>query len=221
VCFDGVIDAESAARFGAALGSVDQSPALTVIVRSGGGEVDAGMSMGRAILKRRADVRVEDMCLSSCANYLLSAGRTKTVPLGAIIAFHGGVRPLSPDEVKAEAALEKKEFSDDEAKGISAKLLLSYKNQIKFSTEVRVNPDFFAWMERFNALSDSRKSKICQGFGGDTEFFVFSPELLAAKGYRLDSYGGPRSERALRRTLLRDGWPADDACFIEKSAGRF
>jgi hypothetical protein len=151
----------------------------------------------------------------------LAAGGKRIVPVGALVGFHGGVRALRPDEVKKEIAAQGRAISNDEAATISSRLMLAYRSQAQFARDSHVKPDFFDWMERFNALPYSTRQKICRGLSGETEFLVFAPDLLAARGYRLNEYKGPRSERALQRTLSRDGWPIDFACFIPKSAGRF
>jgi hypothetical protein len=63
-------------------------------ITSSGGEVEAGVALGRWIFENRVDVHVEDYCLSSCANYVFPAARYKTVKQGAIVAWHGNYHHL-------------------------------------------------------------------------------------------------------------------------------
>ena len=48
-----------------------------VVLFSGGGDGLEAMAIGRLIKKHGLDVRVFSLCVSSCANYLFTAGRKK------------------------------------------------------------------------------------------------------------------------------------------------
>jgi len=61
----------------------------TLMITSGGGDINTGMDMGRWIFKNEIDVVVEGMCMSSCANYIFTAGKKKIIRPGAIVAWHG------------------------------------------------------------------------------------------------------------------------------------
>ena len=61
-----------------------------LFMNSVGGDVEAGLAIARSVLKNDMDVVVDGICLSSCANYLFLAGRTKTVLPLALVGFHGG-----------------------------------------------------------------------------------------------------------------------------------
>ena len=88
--FDGRIADESVARVRAFL---DADSSLTELaIRSGGGDVEAGMALGRMLHARGMDVRVVgDICISSCANYVFPAGRRKRVDSGALVIWHGSM----------------------------------------------------------------------------------------------------------------------------------
>lgn len=88
--FDGRIADESVARVRAFL---DADSSLTELaIRSGGGDVEAGMALGRMLHARGMDVRVVgDVCMSSCANYVFPAGRRKRVDSGALVIWHGSM----------------------------------------------------------------------------------------------------------------------------------
>ena len=50
-----------------------------IIVDSGGGLADAGLSIGEIIAKSNVDIEVQGVCMSSCANYLFTAGKNKII----------------------------------------------------------------------------------------------------------------------------------------------
>lgn len=61
-------------------------------IRSGGGDVEAGLALGGLVRDRGLDVRVVgDVCMSSCANYVFPAGRRKIVESGALVIWHGSM----------------------------------------------------------------------------------------------------------------------------------
>jgi hypothetical protein len=77
----------------AALKSIaDGKPVHTLTITSAGGEVNAGMDFGEWAFERRLDVEVDEICLSSCANYVFPAARNKLIRPGAVVAWHGSAR---------------------------------------------------------------------------------------------------------------------------------
>lgn len=61
----------------------------TLAITSGGGNIDLGMDLGEFILTHHLDVRIEQFCFSSCANYVFTAGHTKWLGENAILGWHG------------------------------------------------------------------------------------------------------------------------------------
>ncbi len=59
-------------------------------IRSGGGDVHLGLDLGEWVFRHRLDVEVLDQCVSSCANYVFTAGRRKILNPDSIVAWHGG-----------------------------------------------------------------------------------------------------------------------------------
>ena len=64
----------------------------TLVVDSAGGEIVTSMDFGDWVADRKVDVVVERLCLSSCANYIFPAARTKLIQRGAVVAWHGSAR---------------------------------------------------------------------------------------------------------------------------------
>jgi len=63
----------------------------TLVINSGGGEINAGMKIGSWVFDNQIDVIVDGVCMSSCANYVFPAGRFKTITDGSIVAWHGSI----------------------------------------------------------------------------------------------------------------------------------
>lgn len=64
---------------------------VTLAIRSRGGDVLMGMALGQWIHTHKLNVKVMEFCLSSCANYVFTAGVRKIVSSNAMIGFHGGL----------------------------------------------------------------------------------------------------------------------------------
>lgn len=61
----------------------------TVIIDSEGGDAIAAIAIGKLVHQYGWNVRIENRCYSSCANYIFPAGKTKYVTKTAILLFHG------------------------------------------------------------------------------------------------------------------------------------
>lgn len=75
-------------------------------ITSGGGDVELGMDLGRFIFNNMLNIRVEDYCMSSCANYIFTAAKIKEVGERGLIGFHGGTLNVHIPEKMIQAHLE-------------------------------------------------------------------------------------------------------------------
>jgi len=100
VTFAGKLSARNVDLF---LEAVNGKKITMLVISSGTGEIDAGIKMGAWVFDNRIDVTVENLCLSSCANYVFTAGRRKIIKPGAVVAWHG-------------TALEESGLSDEEVR---------------------------------------------------------------------------------------------------------
>jgi hypothetical protein len=82
----GFIGVGSAGAFAAL---VDDKVRVVKISSEGGSTQDA-ITIAEEIERRRLNVLVDGVCLSSCANYIFVAARQKLTKPGSIVAFHGG-----------------------------------------------------------------------------------------------------------------------------------
>lgn len=64
----------------------------TLMIESTGGEIVVGMDFGNWVVDRELDVVIDHACLSSCANYVFTAGRRKEILPGAVVAWHGSAK---------------------------------------------------------------------------------------------------------------------------------
>lgn len=90
VHYVGTLDGEANQRLFAMYDQLPVKPA-TLAIRSRGGDVVFGLELGEWVRDHRLDVKVMEYCLSSCANYVFTAGKIKTVGNNATIGFHGGL----------------------------------------------------------------------------------------------------------------------------------
>ncbi|SDB42178.1 hypothetical protein SAMN05660653_02008 [Desulfonatronum thiosulfatophilum] len=100
------------------LDSVEGRVVETLVIASGGGEINAGMRLGEWVFDNQADVVVEKMCMSSCANYVFTAGRRKIINANAIVGWHGNAlqkRGITDADVRAEL-IQAYEQLDEQAK---------------------------------------------------------------------------------------------------------
>lgn len=95
--FIGPITRASPARLREALAA---NVVSSIMIDSGGGDVEAALEIGALVRDRRLDVRVRGACLSSCANYIFPSGRKKLIMRGAIVAWHGSSAHLHHQDTK-------------------------------------------------------------------------------------------------------------------------
>lgn len=60
-----------------------------LVISSNGGEIGAGMDLGRWVKDNKLDVEVKGACASSCANYVFPAANTKYLRKDSILMWHG------------------------------------------------------------------------------------------------------------------------------------
>lgn len=86
----GHLDADANQRLFALYDSLKEKPKVLAI-RSRGGDVVPGMELGSWVHSHKLDVKVMEFCLSSCANYVFTAGARRIVSNFAMVGFHGGL----------------------------------------------------------------------------------------------------------------------------------
>ena len=89
--YHGVISNEQNHRLFEALGN---RVIRRLVITSSGGEVRAGIELGSWVHDKQLDIEVPEYCLSSCANYVFTAGNNKIINQGAMVAWHGNYHHL-------------------------------------------------------------------------------------------------------------------------------
>lgn len=88
--YAGYLDDDANRRLFALYASLAVKPAVLAI-DSKGGDVATGLDLGQWVHDKQLDVKVATYCMSSCANYVFTAGAEKLVGAAAVIGFHGGI----------------------------------------------------------------------------------------------------------------------------------
>ena len=86
--YNGIINRESYSRFRWVTAEND-AVIDTIQITSRGGDTSVGKKMGRWIHDRNINVIVDNFCISSCANYIFTAGRNKVIREDSIVGWHG------------------------------------------------------------------------------------------------------------------------------------
>ena len=184
----------------------------TVHIDSGGGVTTEGIKLGEWMFERKVDVVVENLCFSSCANYVFTAGKNKTIKSDSIVGWHGSEQQdeyiarsmgLSVEEYAAQVCDE--EFtepgetpSDSERKACVDELVTQQPMMIKkeqaFLSKIGVNADALLYGLLPGQIEEYGKSSV-QGW-------TFSIEDMAKFGIDNIVYEGAGeypNEQALQK----------------------
>jgi hypothetical protein len=148
--YEGVINAEGFIKIKSAIKKA-KNDIQWIYINSAGGQIDISMDMGLWVFRNGLNVRVQNVCLSSCANYIFPAGKKKVIEKNAIVAWHGSAiqKNLNSLEIKqidnalasiddpAEREKEKNKIIKDYSQYISAMKL----KQENFFNKIGVNQD--------------------------------------------------------------------------------
>lgn len=213
LCFSGDITSESSAAFVEALAEFDPAKPLVVVVTSDGGEINAGMSMGEALLPFTSTVVAQRVCASSCANYLFTAGDRRVIDDNALLLFHGGAHPLNEDELrKAIAPQVPASQLEAQVAGIVADVQAQIRRQDAFSQSAGIEVDFFRWMARFNDLPEEDFLDLCPV--RDPVMIAYSDQLLATQGVIVHESRGPQSQEDVTAAVAE--WGRTEAvCYMD------
>lgn len=214
LCFSGTITTESSAAFVEAVSGFDPAMPLVVVLTSRGGEINAGMGMGEALVPRTTTVVAQRTCLSSCANYPFLAGDRRVIGAGALLAYHGGIF----EEPESHWTALREEWSKAmNARDLEASMTASrdyatnaVARQSAFLESVGADVDLFRWMQDFNEMSDAERLALCPV--PDAIMMVFSEAVLAERGIVIHENGGPGSDAELA-AVLEERDAAGKACY--------
>ncbi|MDY6924691.1 MAG: hypothetical protein SWI22_12120 [Pseudomonadota bacterium] len=213
LCFAGDITSESSAAFVETLSGFDPATPLVVVVISEGGEVNAGMAMGEALVPYTATVVAHRVCASSCGNYLFTAGDRRVIDDDALLLFHGGARLI--DEAELREAIAPQVPADQleaQIAGVLADLETQVRRQDAFLELAGVDVDLFRWMAGFNDLTEDAFFALCPV--RDPRMVLYSDRLLAEHGVVVHENRGPHSDEAVAEGIAALGHPGS-ACLMD------
>jgi hypothetical protein len=79
-------------------------------ISSDGGSAHLGMDLGGWVFQHQLDVEIIDYCVSSCANYVFTAGKTKFLNPNSVVVWHGGALQQDIEEQLKDAGEAGKAF---------------------------------------------------------------------------------------------------------------
>ncbi|MDN3651562.1 hypothetical protein QWY77_02095 [Thalassotalea ponticola] len=91
ITYKGDIQSGDLIRIKSAINNESANPKL-FRVSSGGGSIEEGIKIGRWIKNNKLNVEVVGGCLSSCANYIFTAGNKKILHKDSVLVWHGGAQ---------------------------------------------------------------------------------------------------------------------------------
>lgn len=152
----GGLDDAANARLFALYDGLQKKPTVLAI-RSRGGDVMPGMALGSWVHAHKLDVKVMEFCMSSCADYVFTAGARKIVGSAAMIAFHGGLSSMDftvagDDKAKYDAmtATQQAAYMADLRQGLAP--LVAQEHAFFESIGVRQDITTYGQQKRFEAL---------------------------------------------------------------------
>jgi hypothetical protein len=164
----GGLDAQANARLFALYDGLPKKPTVLAI-RSRGGDVVPGMELGEWVHAHKLDVKVMEFCLSSCANYVFTAGSRKTVSNFATVGYHGGLSSMDftvggDDKAKYDA------MTKDEKAAYIANLKKGFQplldREAAFFKTIGVRQDITTWGQqpRFDSVTADAWTFTQEGF---------------------------------------------------------
>lgn len=205
LCFFGGTNDTNSTAFVEAVSMIDPETPLVVVVRSGGGEINAAMAMAEVLVPRHATVIAQNQCLSSCANYLFLAGDRRVVAQGALLGFHGGIfeQPEAYwDAMRADLTARLDAASVEASMKASRDYATdSLTRQAALLESVDVDVDLFKWMQGLNDLPEEEKLANCPV--PNAILIVFSDAILAERGVVIHHNDGLNSDADLAGDIGR------------------
>jgi len=140
ITFEGGIDSDEYTRFE----KVFDREVETLIVNSGGGETMAAIKIAKKIYEQKIDVIVRETCLSSCANYIFTAGRRRIID-NVIVGFHGNMQACFGGSKlpEFEQMLKDAGYTKRQIKATLKRFKKNFKTEKKFLEELGVDQELF------------------------------------------------------------------------------
>lgn len=165
----------------------------TVVLSSGGGYTYEAIQIGKLLKEAEVDVVVDGICLSSCANYLFTAGRQKTIREG-VVGFHGNTR-ASVGREGIDAYIENlpSELNQSAREAYRAELALTLSWERVFFADLGIDQALF-----------ERTQQADKGMGDGKTYAFLLPTPATFKRYGIHHVKGEQSlevKKALEQEL--------------------
>ncbi len=175
----------------------------TLLIESAGGEIVVGMEFGNWVLERELNVVIDRACLSSCANYIFTAGRQKEIRPGAVVGWHGSAKQPGLLE-----QLHQLVEDDIASRGLPARqqqreIRRARRANVKYLTgAIRKQDEFF-----YRVGVDEYVTRVGNDRYGIRGFFYLSVEDMAEFGIENVSADKNYAEMEPRALAQRVGFP--------------
>jgi hypothetical protein len=162
-----------------------------LVVRSGGGVAVEGLFIGEVLAQNpELTVIVQGYCMSSCANYLFVAGKTKFLDYG-IVGFHGNLHStifINEKQKKfmkdLEASNPQKAAQERAAEDEMDRREAAFLRLVKVSQDLFDKSDLLAQEGLFNFYAPSRLKLMEFGIG-NVNGEQFLPEVIVQNNIRV------------------------------------
>lgn len=213
LCVNGMMDRGTEGPFLAALKRFDRKP-LVIVARSGGGAAEASLPMGEAVQAQTATVVADGLCASSCADFLLPAGKRRVVTTDTLLLYHGGVTlealNAAAPQVEALARKDPRISYDHMMEQNRQQLTGEIALQEQLLVKEGISPSLFRWMDLINHMTSAEQDQHCPA---GSDIIAYPPEVLARFGLTFDIYGGPRSQAEVDAIVRKDGRHNTHICY--------
>ena len=217
LCVNGMMDRGTEGPFLDAIKRFGDRP-LVIVIRSGGGAAEASLPMGEAVQAKTATVIADMLCASSCADFILPAGKRRIVTTDTLLLYHGGVTletlNAAAPQVEAMAKKDPRLNFDHAMEENRQQLNGEITRQEQLLVKAGISPTLFRWMDLINHMTPAEQAAHCPA---DTDIIAYPPQVLARFGLTFDSYGGPRSQSQVDTIVKRDGHRDTHICYWQDS----
>jgi len=213
ICVNGMMDRGAEKPFVEALKRFDGTP-VVIFIRSGGGAAEATLPMGEAVQTHTATVVADLLCASSCADYILPAGKRRVVTQDTLLLYHGGVTldalTSAASQIEALAKTDKRIDVDHGIEQMRQQLNAEIATQESLLVKAGISPSLFRWMDLINHMTPAEQATHCPA---GSDIIAYPPEVLARFGLTFDVYGGPRSQAEVDAIVRKDGRANTHICY--------
>jgi len=175
----------------------------TLVIESSGGEIVVGMDFGIWVSQSKLDVLVDRSCLSSCANYVFTAGQGKEILPGAVVAWHGSAKQPGLLEQLHRIVQQQIDAQQLSPRERERELERAKQENVRYLTEAIYKQDQF-----FSRLGiDEYVTRIGNDKYGVRGFFYLSVPDMASFGIQNVSAPGDYADMEPQALAQRVGFP--------------